>query len=586
MRRNTAGQRISAQLISRTDGTNVTTGTTTVHVTVDGTQSAGAGSVTHAGQGTWVYAPTQAETNGDHLTFTFQNSAAVSSAVNVYPSFPQTGDNFARLGAPVGASISADVAAVKTDTANALTRLPAALVSGRMDASVGAMATDVITSGALAASAVTEIQTGLSTLTSANVADAVWNAATASYGTAGTYGLLVETNLDAAVSTRSTLNAATVNAEVDTALADVGLTTTVTGRIDATISSRLATAGYTAPLDAAGTRAAVGLASANLDTQLAAIDDFVDTEVAAIKAVTDKLDTAMELDGAVYRFTINALEQAPVGGGGGATDWTADERTAIRAILGIPGSGTTPLDPTTGILDTIRDATLTVAGYVDTEVGAIKAVTDKLDTALELDVSVYRFTANALEQAPVGGGGGGTDWTADERTAIRAVLGIPTSGTTLLDPSAGILDTIRDNVLLVKARTDNLPVDPADASDIAASFSTVNSTLSTLASYVDTEVAAIKAKTDLIPAAPAAVSDIPTAIQNADALLARDIGSGTGAGTLNERTVRSALRFVRNRWYQPGGVLTVHKEDDTTVAWTASRTTDPAAEPITGIDPA
>lgn len=36
-------------------------------------------------------------------------------------------------------------------------------------------------------------------------------------------------------------------------------------------------------------RAAVGLASANLDTQLTAIDDYLDTEVAAIKAKTDSL---------------------------------------------------------------------------------------------------------------------------------------------------------------------------------------------------------------------------------------------------------------------------------------------------------
>lgn len=40
---------------------------------------------------------------------------------------------------------------------------------------------------------------------------------------------------------------------------------------------------------AAAIRAAVGMASANLDTQLTAIDDAVDTETAAIKAQTDKL---------------------------------------------------------------------------------------------------------------------------------------------------------------------------------------------------------------------------------------------------------------------------------------------------------
>jgi hypothetical protein len=77
---------------------------------------------------------------------------------------------------------------VENDTADIQTRLPAALVSGRMDSSTGAMATDVITSTALAASAVTEIQAGLSTLTQANVADAVWNAATGDYTTPDTLG--------------------------------------------------------------------------------------------------------------------------------------------------------------------------------------------------------------------------------------------------------------------------------------------------------------------------------------------------------------------------------------------------------------
>jgi hypothetical protein len=51
---------------------------------------------------------------------------------------PQSGDAYARLGAPVGASISADVASVQGDTNDLQTRLPAALVSGRIDSSVGA----------------------------------------------------------------------------------------------------------------------------------------------------------------------------------------------------------------------------------------------------------------------------------------------------------------------------------------------------------------------------------------------------------------------------------------------------------------
>jgi hypothetical protein len=80
------------------------------------------------------------------------------------------------------------------------------------------------------------------------------------------------------------------------------------------------------------------------------------TAVAGIQ-VLSWLDSMIESDGAgQFRFDTIALEQAPAGGGGGVTDWTANERTAIRAIFGIPISGTTPTDPTSGILDEIRDS--------------------------------------------------------------------------------------------------------------------------------------------------------------------------------------------------------------------------------------
>ena len=46
--------------------------------------------------------------------------------------------------------------------------------------------------------------TGFNDLDATGVAAATWNAAVVTYGSAGSYGLLIETNLDAAVSTRST----------------------------------------------------------------------------------------------------------------------------------------------------------------------------------------------------------------------------------------------------------------------------------------------------------------------------------------------------------------------------------------------
>lgn len=85
MRKNTTGQYISAQLINLTDGSDVTTGTTNVFVTGDGgTQATGSGTITHEGNGTWSYTPTQAETNFNHIVFTFTNSSAITAAIQVY----------------------------------------------------------------------------------------------------------------------------------------------------------------------------------------------------------------------------------------------------------------------------------------------------------------------------------------------------------------------------------------------------------------------------------------------------------------------------------------------------------------------
>jgi hypothetical protein len=86
MLKNVASQSICAQLNSKTDGSAVTTGTTTVYILGDaGTQTAGSGTVTHEGLGTWSYVPTQAETNYNHVAYTFVNTLAVTVTQNVYP---------------------------------------------------------------------------------------------------------------------------------------------------------------------------------------------------------------------------------------------------------------------------------------------------------------------------------------------------------------------------------------------------------------------------------------------------------------------------------------------------------------------
>lgn len=72
-----------------------------------------------------------------------------------------------------GLATATAVADVQSDTNDIQTRLPAALVSGRMDSSVGAMQANTLTAAAVAADAVSELQAGLSTLTVAQIRDMV-----------------------------------------------------------------------------------------------------------------------------------------------------------------------------------------------------------------------------------------------------------------------------------------------------------------------------------------------------------------------------------------------------------------------------
>lgn len=72
----------------------------------------------------------------------------------------------------------------------------------------------------------------------------------------------------------------------------------------------------------------------------------------------------------------------------------------------------------------------------------------------------------------------------------------------------------------------------------------------------------------------------------ADALLDRDMSTGADSGSTTVRTMRQAMRFLRNKWSISGTTLTVTKEDDATASWTSTVTTSASADPITANDPA
>jgi hypothetical protein len=67
----------------------------------------------------------------------------------------------------------------------------------------------------------------------------------------------------------------------------------------------------------------------------------------------------------------------------------------------------------------------------------------------------------------------------------------------------------------------------------------------------------------------------------ADALLNRNVEGGGNTGAL----VKEGFYFLRLKWNTTDtpGVLTVYREDGTTVAWTRTLAVDPTADPITGL---
>lgn len=278
----------------------------------------------------------------------------------------------------------------------------------------------------------------------------------------------------------------------------------------------------------------------------------------------------------------------------------------------------------------IGAAVKTAVEAAGSHLALIKAKTDSLTftVAGDVDCNVQTWKGSAAQ-----------DMTGD----AYARLGAPAGASVSADIAA------------VKAKTDNLPADPADDSDIDTQLAAIAGYLDTevaaILAAVDTEVAAIvaavitnaagadvaadiiavkavvdaiKAKTDLgllnttwtdakaayldeaISAAKtltAAYDDAKTAAQAGDEMDLIDAPNATAltavavaildcllsegdADALNARTVRSALRALRNKSSIAAGTLTVCKENDSDAAWTAAATTDPAAEPITEIDPA
>lgn len=233
MLKNTASQSIGAQMVSASDG-SAFTGSVTVYVTGDaGTQgvgSVGSGACTHEGNGYHTYAPAQAETNYDLVAFTFIGTGAVPATIQVYT---KAGDAYTAV--------------------QALNDLSSADVNAACDTALADYGANTTTPP-----------------TAAAIADAVLDEALSGHVTAGSLGKAVadiETDATAILADTNELQTNQGNWTTATGFATASALATV----DSNVDSVLLDTGTTLP------------------ATLSTIAGYIDTEVSAIKAVTDNL---------------------------------------------------------------------------------------------------------------------------------------------------------------------------------------------------------------------------------------------------------------------------------------------------------
>lgn len=559
-----------------------------VKVSIDGGAAANIGTLpTAVAMGNtayWGFTLSGAETTGKNIVVTVSDSAtkAVEDQAFVVETFGHASamypadisavntdlaDVKAAIGTPA-VTIATDIAGVQSGTNDIQTRLPTTLVGGRIDASVGAMAAGVITDTAIASDAITDAKVA-SDVTIASVTGAVGSVTGAVGSVTGAVGSVtgavgsVTGNIggNVAGTVASVVGAVgSVTANVTFSGADVRAAIGMSGAdLDAQLDAILAD---TAEIGAAG----AGLTALASASNLATVAGYLDTEIAVIMAVTNKLDTAVELDGAVYRFTTNALEQAPTGGSAPTVGQIADEvqTRTIAAVTTVNGLAANTLTAAALAADAVAEIQSGLA--TASALATVQADTDDIQTRLPAALVGGRIDASvgAVATGAINAGAIAADAIGASELAADAVAEIAAGVRTELATELARIDVAASTRLATASYT--APDNAGIATAVAGA-------------------AAIFARTDVATSTRAAAGDAMALTAGergdvADKILIRNIAGGSDGG----RMVRDALRPLRNRSHAIGGVLTAYEEDDLTIAWTAALGTAPG-DPLVSIDP-
>jgi len=138
----------------------------------------------------------------------------------------------------------------------------------------------------------------------------------------------------------------------------------------------------------------------------------------------------------------------------------------------------------------------------------------------------------------------------DEIDAIKAKtdnLPADPASETNVDANETKIDTLQADATAIKAKTDNLPADPADESNIIAEIDANETKIDAL----QTDLTAVKAKTDNLPADPASETNVDANETKIDTI---------------DANVDSILKINKNRWKidVAANTLTIYDDDGVT----------------------
>jgi hypothetical protein len=391
-------ERISiGPVVQISDGAVQTSGVTVRVLPFGGSEADGGGTTAYSTDGVVVYTPTQAETNYTSFILIAKKTGCfpadktvVTSASNVAGHAGTDHSKIQNATATVNLSGTTIKTAtdVETDTQDIQSRLPAALVDGRIAANAQV------------------------------VGD--------------------KTGYTATVSDKTGFKLASDGLALVTAWT-VGITGNLTGNVTGSVGS---ISGVTFPANFGSLDITVGGAIAELGANALTANGAGDSIGTYVWGALLANHTTANSFGARIIRSANSNNTVQITGGGS---------NHIFAVLHDAEPNSIPEDAFVDGALSARALAADAATEIATAVAGIQ-VLSRLDSMIESDgAGQFRFDVIALENAPAGGGGGGTDWTANERTAIRSILGIPTSGTTPADPTVGILDEIRDKTALIQA---------------------------------------------------------------------------------------------------------------------------------------